>query len=92
MSSVKLRTVQVTRLPWMHKISKMGTIYPAEPVLTEGLCVVHKEEFSKTCYMCERPSILIRDKPIFSSERMLHMDYYRKVSVEKISGRKSQGA
>jgi hypothetical protein len=31
----------------------------------------------------ERPSILIRDNPIFSSERMLHKDYYRKSSVEK---------
>jgi hypothetical protein len=33
-----------------------------------------------------RPNIFIRDKPIFSSERMLHKDYYRKSSVEKISG------
>jgi hypothetical protein len=39
----------------------------------------------------ERPSIFIRDKPIFSSERVLHEDYYRKGSVEKISGRGSQG-
>jgi hypothetical protein len=31
----------------------------------------------------ERPSMFIRDKPIFSSERMLHKDYYRKGSVEK---------
>jgi hypothetical protein len=31
----------------------------------------------------ERPSILITDKSIFSSERMLHKDYYRKSSVEK---------
>jgi hypothetical protein len=29
------------------------------------------------------PSIFIRDKPIFSSERMLHKDYYRRSSVEK---------
>jgi hypothetical protein len=29
----------------------------------------------------ERPSIFIRDKPIFSSERILHKDYYRKGSV-----------
>jgi hypothetical protein len=37
--------------------------------------------------------MFIRDKPIFSSERMLHKDYYRKGSVEKkISGRESQGA
>jgi hypothetical protein len=31
----------------------------------------------------ERPSIFIRDKPIFSSERMLLKDYYRKSPVEK---------
>jgi hypothetical protein len=32
-------------------------------------------------------------KPILSSERMLHKDYYRKGSVEKkISGREPQGA
>jgi hypothetical protein len=31
----------------------------------------------------ERPSVFIRDKPIFWSERMLHTDYYRKISVEK---------
>jgi hypothetical protein len=31
------------------------------------------------------PRILIRDKPIFSSERMLHKDYYSRSSVEKES-------
>jgi hypothetical protein len=31
----------------------------------------------------ERPSIFIRDKHIFSSERMLHKDYDHKGSVEK---------
>jgi hypothetical protein len=31
----------------------------------------------------ERASTFIRDKSIFSSERMLHMDYYHKGSVEK---------
>jgi hypothetical protein len=40
----------------------------------------------------ERPSIFIRDKLIFSSERMLHKDYYRKSSVaEKIAGPEAQG-
>jgi hypothetical protein len=29
---------------------------------------------------------------LMSSERMLHKDYDRKVSVEKISGREAQGA
>jgi hypothetical protein len=57
---------------------------PAKPVLTKDLCIVQKEEFSITCYICakctldERPSIFIRDKPIFSSERMLHKEYYCK--------------
>jgi hypothetical protein len=31
----------------------------------------------------ERPSIFIRDKPIFSSQRLLHKDYYRNGSVKK---------
>jgi hypothetical protein len=31
------------------------------------------------------PSIFIREKHIFSSERMLHKDYYRRSSVEKKS-------
>jgi hypothetical protein len=74
----------------------MGMICFAKPVLTEDLCIVQKEELSITCYiriLDERPSIFIRDNPIFSSERMLHKDYYRKGSVEqKIPGRGSQGA
>jgi hypothetical protein len=31
----------------------------------------------------ERSGIFMRDKPIFSSERMVHNDYYRKGPVEK---------
>jgi hypothetical protein len=31
----------------------------------------------------ERPNIFIRDKPTFSSERMLHKDYYCKGSLER---------
>jgi hypothetical protein len=31
----------------------------------------------------ERPSLFIRDKPIFSSGRLLHKDYDPKGSVEK---------
>jgi hypothetical protein len=46
------------------------------------------------CTLDEIPSIFVRDKPIFSSERMLHKDYYRRSSAEKkkMSGRGSQGA
>jgi hypothetical protein len=41
------------------------------------LCCVHPLD--------ERSSILIREKPIFSSERMLHKDNYRKEFSWKIS-------
>jgi hypothetical protein len=50
---VKLTTVQVTKLPLWHKIGKLGLICSVEPVLTEDLRVVKKDEFSITCYMCE---------------------------------------
>jgi hypothetical protein len=41
----------------------------------------------------ERPIVLIRDKPIFSSERVLHKDNDLKGLVEKnVSGRESQRA
>jgi hypothetical protein len=41
-----------------------------------------------------RPAAIVIDRPILSSDRMLHKDYTRKCSVEKknISGRESQGA
>jgi hypothetical protein len=64
----------------------------AKPVLTEDLytSIVQNEEFLLICYMGknkfdERPSIFIRDKTIFFSERMLHKEYYRKGSVKKNS-------
>jgi hypothetical protein len=51
------------------------------------------KELQDGCMNAEKPSIFIKDKPIFSSERMLHKNYYRKDSVEKkISGRESQAA
>jgi hypothetical protein len=42
----------------------------------------------------ERPSIFIRDKLIFSSERVLQKDYDRKGSIgrKNVSDRESQGA
>jgi hypothetical protein len=63
-------------------------ICTAKPGLTEDLYILQKEEFSITCYMCDMyawqgPSIFIRGKLIFSSERMLHKDYDRKGSVAK---------
>jgi hypothetical protein len=35
------------------------------------------------CTLDERPCIFIEDKPVLSSERMLHKDYNRRGSVEK---------
>jgi hypothetical protein len=37
------------------------------------------------CTLDERSSIFIRDKPLFSSKRMLHKDYYHRSSAEKKS-------
>jgi hypothetical protein len=39
-----------------------------------------------------RASSNVNDKPILSSERMLHKDYDRRCSIKKKSGRESQGA
>jgi hypothetical protein len=61
------------------------------PVLTEGFCVVQKEDIFNV-HLDEMPSLFIRDKPISSSERMLNKDYYHTSSVEKKAGRESQGA
>jgi hypothetical protein len=66
-------------------------IFSVKPVLTEDLCVVQKEE----CTLDEKSSTLIRDKPIFSWERMLQNDYYHKSSAGKeslIVGLKGPGA
>jgi hypothetical protein len=38
------------------------------------------------------PVALLNDRPILSSERMLHKDYDRKCSIEKKNGRGSQVA
>jgi hypothetical protein len=48
---VKLKTVQVTKLPLKDGISKIAKICFAKPGLTEDLYIVHKEEFSVICYM-----------------------------------------
>jgi hypothetical protein len=50
---VKLKTVQVTKLPLLHKIRKIGLTCFAKPVPTQDLYTAQKEEFSVTCYMCE---------------------------------------
>jgi hypothetical protein len=62
----------------MHKI---GMTCFAKPVLTEDLYTVYAISVTRT--LEERPSVFISDKPIFSSERILHKDYYLKGSIEK---------
>jgi hypothetical protein len=42
--------------------------------------------------LVERPSIFIRDNPIFSSDGMLYKDYGRKGQLEEISFPESQWA
>jgi hypothetical protein len=42
-------------------------------------------------YTWRKPSIFIRNKLIFLSEKMLNKDYHSKSSAKKISGRGSQG-
>jgi hypothetical protein len=80
LAAVKLTTVQVTKLSLQLKLNKIRMICFAKPELTKDF-YVH----------LTKPIIIIRDKPILSSERMLHKDYDRKCSVaETISGCDSQ--
>jgi hypothetical protein len=74
-------------------------IYFAKPGLWEDFYIVHKEEGSIACHMCDtyawqRPSLFVRDKAILPSESMLYKDYDSKDSVakRKDSGREPQGA
>jgi hypothetical protein len=67
---VKLTTVKLTKLPLQHKICKMGMISYVKPVLTEDLCVVQKEEFSITCYICE---MCISQKAKHIHKRQTHL-------------------
>jgi hypothetical protein len=65
--------------------------------LAKDFYIVQKEEFSMKSCVCDtntwqRSSLLIRDKPILSSEMMLDKDYDSKGSVAKKSGRDPQGA
>jgi hypothetical protein len=70
---------------------KIGMICSAKPILTKDLvCTAKGRIFNDMAIFAirtldERPCLYIRDKPIFSSERMLHKDYDRKDSVEKKS-------
>jgi hypothetical protein len=51
LTTIKLKTVQVTKLPLKRKIRKIGMICIAKPGLTENLYIVHKEEFSISTHM-----------------------------------------
>jgi hypothetical protein len=49
---VKLRTVQVTKLPlYEHNTLKIGTISFAKPGLRDDFCVVQNEELSITAFL-----------------------------------------
>jgi hypothetical protein len=64
----------------------------AKPVLTEALYIVQKKEFSIKCAigtLDERPSIFIRDKQTFSSDRRTMTARFQ---LKKNSGRGAQGA
>jgi hypothetical protein len=72
-------------------------IYFEKSVLIEDFYLVPTEEFSITAIpairtLDERPGIYIRDKPIFSSERMSHKAYEREGISRNFCGRESQGA
>jgi hypothetical protein len=47
--------------------------------------MLHEDVANFSITLDERPSIFIRDKPIFSSERVLYKDFERNGSVEDIS-------
>jgi hypothetical protein len=52
LAAVKLTTVQVNKLPLLHKIRNIGMICFVKPVLTEDLCVVQKEDiFNNKLYV-----------------------------------------
>lgn len=58
--------------------------------LNRLLYVELENAISVICTLDERASILVRDKAIFSSDRMLRTDYYRKgLAEKKIFGRES---
>jgi hypothetical protein len=68
-----------------------------KPALRGDLYTVYEREHSitrSTCdtYTWQTPNIFIRDKPTSASGRVLHKEYNRKYSLEKNSGRESQGA
>jgi hypothetical protein len=54
----------------------------AKPVLAKAI-IINNMLYVQYVHIDEMPSKFIRDKPICSSERMLHKDYDRKSSVEK---------
>jgi hypothetical protein len=81
----------VTRLPLQHKICKIRPDLLCEACT--DLCVVQKQRaICAKCTFDEKPSIFIRNKPIFSSERIVRTVTARVLLGGEISGRGSQGA
>ena len=69
-------------------LAGLASMWPGAAILLHAwphktLCDQLRRCFGAIYTLVERPSIFIRDKPIFSSERLLHKDYDRKGSVVK---------
>jgi hypothetical protein len=85
---VKLTTVEVTKLPLEHKINKTrdllckvctdtGLAYSAQGRIFNNMV------YCRNVRLTKGQTLSIRDKPNFSSKRMLRKDYYCKGSVER---------
>jgi hypothetical protein len=79
----------MTKLSLKHKTSKIDIISLAKAGHTQDFYTVQKEEFSATCYVCNKctwqsGSPSIRDKGILPLE-MLHEEYDHNYSVAKAS-------
>jgi hypothetical protein len=66
--------------------TERGLEYSAQGRISSNLL------YGLKCTLDEKPSVFIRDKSIFWSERMSHKDYDPKSSLKKISVREPQGA
>jgi hypothetical protein len=82
---------------FMRGRSQQNAHCPAKPVVTENLCVVQREGFSITCYMCgtytcRKAKHIHKGETHFVREDVNLMAITAKVQLKNISGRESQGA